>query len=505
MGNGPPEGGKCGSKWVRPKPVEDEEGYQLVQPARVRCKGGIPEGGNVSMGTTVTGDGEGAAGAPPPRPRWADDDSDDDAYMGDDAEDEDDGHSSDERAAHETDPRALKAKYDELSKAVRELEKQGRFVQGGTAIRALRAARDQAEQAWRDAKAPAPLPTRLARAEAKLGKARTSLDNARAALEVFDEQQEKQRATLLGKIQEAEAWFSWRQDQVDELHAEAGERAPFWRQPTDAAGSTEVRERIREQFLPELQTIMEHVEGNPEILERLSVLAAGLADAECRLDSGSGDRTQTFNMAGGDAATDDWGQMDNLQGEAMGSAGTEDPSRGGEGAARASAWKPEGPGRWSRTAAAMQASATNGGVSGAADRRATGAVDTLVGCDGKTGDGETVGSPAKARKCATDADTQAEARVASDQQRALELLQQQKAAESAQVDSYNQGKGGFGSQAALSLAAQKFVLEVQRAEARAAEKGIEPRHEDGRKLLELTPMELESWITANLVDEDAEY
>ncbi len=84
----------------------------------------------------------------------------------------------------------------------------------------------------------------------------------------------------------------------------------------------------------------------------------------------------------------------------------------------------------------------------------------------------------------------------------MELLLQQKAAEEAQLASYNHGQGGFGSQAALSLAAQRFVLEVRRVEARAAKKGIEAKHADGRQLLELSPMELEEWAGAQLAEDD---
>jgi hypothetical protein len=141
-------GGKGSGKWVRPQLVADDEGYLLVQPRRVRCKGGTL-GGDQSQatvdGTTLGGsDGDRAA-----RPRWADEDdsdADDDAYMEDDRHDDDGGDASEECAAQGSDPRELKAEYDELARAVREMEKQGRFAQNSTAIKALREARDRAEQ-----------------------------------------------------------------------------------------------------------------------------------------------------------------------------------------------------------------------------------------------------------------------------------------------------------------------------------------------------------------------
>ncbi len=48
------------------------------------------------------------------------------------------------------------------------------------------------------------------------------------------------------------------------------------------------------------------------------------------------------------------------------------------------------------------------------------------------------------------------------------------------------------------MAAQKFVLDVQRAQAQAGELGIEPRADDGRTLLELSPMELKQWVEEHL-------
>ncbi len=93
--------------------------------------------------------------------------------------------------------------------------------------------------------------------------------------------------------------------------------------------------------------------------------------------------------------------------------------------------------------------------------------------------------------------------MATDARRAEELQRQLESATAAQELSYSQGKGGFGSEAALSVAAQGFVLEVQRAQARANEMGVEPRAQDGRTLLELAPAELSLWIQENLEGDEA--
>jgi hypothetical protein len=101
--------------------------------------------------------------------------------------------------------------------------------------------------------------------------------------------------------------------------------------------------------------------------------------------------------------------------------------------------------------------------------------------------------------------TEAEARQESDARKAMELLREQQATMAAQVQSHQAGAGGFGSEAALSMAAQKFVREVRQAEARAARKGVEPKWE-GKALLEISPMQLQQWIREHLGEEsDCEY
>ncbi len=88
--------------------------------------------------------------------------------------------------------------------------------------------------------------------------------------------------------------------------------------------------------------------------------------------------------------------------------------------------------------------------------------------------------------------------MAADARRAEELHRQLQIASAAQEQSYREGGGGFGSEAALSVAAQRFVLDVQRAQAQASEMGVEARAEDGRSLLELSPAELRQWMDVHL-------
>ncbi len=219
------------------------------------------------------------------------------------------------------------------------------------------------------------------------------------------------------------------------------------------------------QLLPEVQSIMEHVEGNPEILERLSILAAGLVDAESRLENRpQASKTETFDIARDDAEN-------RKSGGAEGAAVDRDGPQGkggagqGNGKGKSAEWRPEGPGRWTRAAAAGKAGNAAGAAvqpasspgTGAQDKKrpggdgdsaettGTGAgsdgLDTHMDDDTRESDGEQ-GKPPKHRRRRTAEEAKLAAREAADKQRAEELRRQQDAAAAAQVDSYNAGAGG---------------------------------------------------------------
>ncbi len=335
-------------------------------------------------------------------------------------------------------------------------------------MRALRAARDKAERAWREAKSPAPLPTRLGWAEAKLDKAAAALTKARLAVEELDAEYERRREDLHQRLHKAEGWHKWRQQQLDELHDEAADRAPSRRRATESAGGAEVRSKIRDQLLPQVQLVMEHLEGNPEILDQLSLVAAGLIDAESRLEvRPTGGTVETFDIAEGDHDELGWGST----GQAAANRDGADGTKGGKG--KSTEWKPEGSGRWTRVSAkgrmedAVGTTTSRAASSGtdAHPRRGLGENDGTTsearGSDvGKAGkddgleeapaaNGEECGNPSKHRRRQSEEEAKEEARLAADRRRAEELHQQQAAAVAAQVNSFNAGAGGFGSEAAL--------------------------------------------------------
>ncbi len=516
------KGGTAGKAvWGRPTTVLDEEGYELVQPRRVRVTSG--EDGAHTRATGRADDDNGCRRTfSPTQRRWTDFDSDDDdaEYAGAD----DGGEQGDVNGESkcEPDPSQLRAEFEEHARAVREMERAGGF---GPALGTMRLARDEAEKRWRQAKAPAPLSKRLIWAEAKLEKAQAALTRTRLQLDQFDEDMARKRAELCDRMEEADRWYRWRQEQLEAIHAEAAGRT-CGTSGCGAAGegSTEVRQRIRGHMLPEMQAILEEIQEGSDLHGRLALVVAELADAETRLGTAQGDdRAARFDMWEGDSQDGDWGTQEQVQ---HGSAEADhqwEGSGNGQCSGRPAGWKPEGPGRWTRACnpgGGRQASRPSteglGGTQtsdGAPNvQREEGGRTFTGGSKGTAGEGttsrgegdhddEAATRSAKHRRKQTDVEVEEEERKASDMQRALELHAQVERASAAQEKSYQEGTGGFGSEVALSMAAQSFVLDVQRAQAQASEMGIEPRSADGRTLLQLSPAELRQWVQQNLEDD----
>ncbi len=505
----PPPGEDGGPRraWARPPTIVDDDGYELVQPRRIRTEKGGQKGGDAA-GVPVLGGGEdGDAATQGGRRLWSDEDSDDGGCADGDAwecnqEERDDGV----HGGQGPDPRQLRADYEEYARAVKQLEKQGAY---GPAIDTLRQARDAAEGVWRQAKAPAPLPRRLEWAETKLRRAQSALTRARLDLDHFDSETDRQRTDLLERIQTAESWYKWRQLQPNELHDEAADRVPGRRGEegvADRAG--EIREKLRGHVLPEMQAILEDVQEGTAVHQRLTLLVAGLADAEARLgmhqeEDGPAhyemydDDSQYGEGQDGHLSTTDEMEEEGTQGKGTGD------DHGDVRHAHATGWKPEGPSRWTRADAPRREARTSvhgaAAATGGRPNRRDAGEDLEQGGAGTRPTGDEGGERAgKHRRRQTEEETAEDARAAEDARRAEELHRQLQIASAAQERSYREGSGGFGSEAALSTAAQRFVLEVQRAQAQAHEQGVEPCADDGRSLLELSPAELRQWMEEHL-------
>ncbi len=90
------------------------------------------------------------------------------------------------------------------------------------ALAAARIARDEAEQQWRRAQRPHPLATRMGWAQQRLDKAERALTKVRYEQEAYEEEVAKRRKEIDARNEEADRRYRWRQEQLEELHAEAG-------------------------------------------------------------------------------------------------------------------------------------------------------------------------------------------------------------------------------------------------------------------------------------------
>ncbi len=513
--------GKSCSVWAKPSPVVDSEGYELVQPRRVRAAGNGGQLGSAGGGTGPTNVRDETTAPTTARRLWSDDISDD-GDMVDDEEDGEEGEGGDgdvgDGTCWQADPQQLRAEFEDLARATRDMEKRGNC---GSALGTLRQARDEAERRWREAKPPAPLPKRLQWAEAKLNKAQGALSRERIELDRIDAEYDARRSEQCKRIEEAESWYKWRKHQLEQVHQEAAGLAPgAWGREAAVGGAEQASRRIRAHVLPEMQAILEELQEGTSLRERMALLVAGLADAESHITEHAGQGAAAhYAMYDEDSQEDEWDSRrrgcdeehdDDRHGDGGGNNG---------GAGRPAAWKPEGPGRWSKAGAAQARTSASGTETEQTHthtqrdggRNSGGGAATATGADGRTNDGdaarrtdgdEDTGERAgKHRRREAGVEDNEELRREDDARRAQELRKQIEDVAAAQTQSFHEGRGGFGSEAALSAAAQRFVLDVQRAQAQAHEMGIEPTASDGRSLLELTPAELRQWVEERLEDE----
>ncbi len=505
---GPAAAGGPKGCWAKPPKLVDADGFTTVQPRRTwqpaeqmhRAANDGPAAEHAQVADT--------------RQRWSDQESDDEMYAEDDLEAEEQYNVGNPGDGDDADPQRLRSVYEAYARAVRDMERRmrGDGDQEDPALRTLRDARDEAERAWRGAKPPAPLPIRMGRAQTKLDKANAALRKARHAIEEFDEWAGNQRADLVRKAEEARQWYLWRNKQMEDLHAEAAGRAcSNGGGAGDSTGCNPgMAGRIVDEWLPEVQAIMEHLQGNPEVEERLANLAAGMHSASQDACGPGNGATQHYDIGGDGEA---WGHPTN-QGHEDAHRDSEAPSPANNNATKGgkAAWRPEGAGRWAKAKpehGACQAPAVGTQLMqrpNSGDDAGNAALATAVGTASPSAGGATASSGNKRgaedsadAKGAVRQKTEAEAREEADRQRAAELIQQQQATIAAQQASHEAGAGGFGSQAAQSAAAQQFLDDVCKTVERARRLGIDPTA-DGRQLVELSPMELTQWVAEKLGD-----
>ncbi len=225
------------------------------------------------------------------RARWADqvppcdtgdDDQDDDGYADEDVAWEDlegDERQEEEDAdvEGEPEPEQLRRLWEQEGKAVRILEQQG-LPDNSPVLVAAREARDRSEEAWRRAKKPQPLATRMGWMQKKVDRAAKALEKARLDYESFEEEVDQRRQILQDRIKEAEQWYWHRDSQMEELHAEAGglvSGGPSSAAAMRSSADSDV-EQLRSAYAKEMQAFAESLEEGTEARNKANLLLAKL-------------------------------------------------------------------------------------------------------------------------------------------------------------------------------------------------------------------------------------
>ncbi len=479
-------------------------------------QGGHRGGANRDAGAPAAGTAGGCGGNHHGRQGGEGEESGDDGdYDPEEYEDYDD-----DQVTGTCDPSVLHAEWIRQRKAVQCMERNGLYYDGEEVLGRARRARDDAEQAWRDAKNPQPLAKRMLWTQSKLQRAQQSLDKARGELEAFELSMREARTKLEAKVEEAEQRVIWRRSQVDDLNAEAGSLSTSWRREPGGMRVRKIKEQLEKDIMPELAAIAEDM-GDADGKQRINLVLARVAQLQCELapNGATDDGAERYDIADDDEASDDSNWTDTLEqcdGDGQTATAASDGGAGertivtGDGNVL---WCKDGSGKWTRNSrgnacgrpADANGESSSGAVGGAAcggtcqgSQTPTPENSAPSGADRSRGDDDGDAPRGKHRRRQAEKDSNDAMSAVADTRRGLELLQQQETIAKLQQESYANGQGGLGSEAAIQAAAQKLVLRVAEVEAKAAQKGIAAVSEDNKPLITLAPAHLEQWVCKHL-------
>ncbi len=456
---------------------------------------------------------------PSRRGRWADEEipcdkygngDEDSAYAEDDlameAEAEEEGEEEDGEAAEPTSEELRQAWLREC-RAVKELAAKGRH-EASAAMAAAREARDRAEEEWRRSRKPAPLSVRMGFAQKKLDKAAAALAKCRYELDEFDADVDRRRAMLCERIQEADDRYRSRMEQMDALHAEAGNLAQGASGSEEAARRTDQEAGVCHMLVEGIRTIAETLDEGSTAWEEINSLLAKAATAAAKSEH------EQYDIGGddGDMDMDDgettWREVTHgkwnrhvRRGKGSGKLGPAASSTPCNGV-------PKGKGK-------DETNGTVGGTTercGASQRKDGGSGNVGAGSAGSAGGAETrvtataPAPPQRATRPREDGDGQEAERSKSrrgqddethqsvdlqgdDYRRALKLREEQAIAAAAAIEC----EAVFGDERSRQIAGQLYEHKVGLIGRRAAELGLDAMA-GGRKLVELSPEDLAVWI-----------
>ncbi len=494
---------------ARQKTATDADGFTTVG------KGGKPAAavaGRASAATVGPNTGGGSADARHAAASSADAHSGEEAPVGQQGDD----HEVDDAEPAQQGVNELRQRWADEAALVRRLAKQG-LPDGHPALVAAHAARDAAEAAWREAKQPAPVATRLRWAQAKLNRALEMAEATRAAIKQADDEHARLMAQLHDRRADDDARVRKRQLAVEELQREIGGGVGSTARPTggDASALLEACGGLCNSVGPELAALAERLPDGSEEWQAVNRLLATLAVSQRRVEEAAGmHQPQAFDIGDGDADEADEDDLDGMSvasqwsesrelgqgtdaapgGQATGGMGPTAPHHGddwsgwGQAQWQASQWRTNQHGRWVRSSwadqweaehtqsstgwdAGLQAASAQGGA-----RRSGGEHD------------EESGEPsAKHRRQITGATAGADGATPAKAGEEAATKTQATAAAAAAIHSSAGPTGAAAHEAQVSA-----IVE------RAIGQGVQPVTEDGSDLITLSPAQLARWASDNL-------
>ncbi len=538
-GQAKPEGGRISA-------AMDSEGFQMVRRRGARGRRDIEDEGWDGEGPAAAprhgvaragGEARGEVRADGGHTRVCEDGD------GDDAGEEEEDWATD-------DPAALRRRLDQEEATVKMLARGGLQPHHPTMAAAV-ATRDDAAAAWRAARKPHPVGKRMGWAQQKYDKALNALERAQAELQHFDDQVKAQRDKLIEKRQQAREKVARQRQELEDLQEEAGAEVSSARRGRGGEVlCARLADGMRGTVAPNVAALAAQLDEGSEAHRQVCLLMGHLQGLQSELEAHAGgdqedvNHHQSFDIADDDVHSEqDWQwsethglgdeQDDAMEEETMGH-----PT--GSGAATPM-WKPEGHGRWGKDgprntrqgpqagkgvgcsgspadtqdgeAAADGRRGTSEAQAHAANRSVATGVCTEGGMRRQESADQAAATPAgrnastrgaekgrettsdeesrpnKSRRGQASEDTADAISAVQNTARAVELLQDQKAAAEA---------GAFGTEAAVQAAAQVHAKEVARISAVAISRGVQPITEDGEDLIMLGPQALARWAEAYL-------
>ncbi len=413
-------------------------------------------------------------------------------------------------------PSELRQKWTEEAALVRRLAKQG-LPSGHPALAAAHAARDAAEAAWRKAKQPAPLATRLRWAQAKLNRALEMAEATSAAIKKADDEHDKLMVLLHDRRADDGARVRKRQQAVEELQREIGGVGSTARPAGgDASALLEACGGLCNSVGPELAALAERLPDGSEVRQTVNQLMATLAASQRRVEEAAGlHQPQAFDIGDDDADGADADDMDDMSvasqwsegheigrdleaapgSQATGGVGTTAPRPGddwsgwGQAQWQTSQWRTDPHGRWFRSSWADQWEAEHGQAAGWSAGLQSATAQGGARRSGGEHDVESGEPSAKHRRQVMGHTANADGATAAtaDGEVATRTQATAAAATTAPLPTGPAGAAAFGAQVA-EIVEQAIGL------------GVQPVTEDGSDLITLSPAQLARWASDNLGD-----